>query len=103
MVHRTFALVVAGLVFAVAARFWRSEDAWARGLARWAAGLVVAQIALGMLTIVTFKELTSVTGHLLVAALLLAALVSLLVRTRSAPAGAAQPSPAPAELAGAKL
>jgi len=47
-------------------------------------------MALGVLTILTFKDLLPVTGHLLFAALLLADLVSLLALTR--PAEAAQPA-----------
>jgi heme A synthase len=41
--------------------------------------LAVLQIVLGVLTISTFKDLLPVTAHLLVAALLLADLVSLVV------------------------
>ena len=45
---------------------------------------VLVQMALGVLTILTFKDLLPVTGHLLFAALLLADLVSLLALTRPA-------------------
>ena len=47
--------------------------------------LVVVQIALGVLTITTFKDLVPLTAHLLVGALLLADYVSLLALTRAAP------------------
>ena len=55
-------------------------------------------MALGVLTILTFKDLLPVTGHLLFAALLLADLVSLLALTRPAegPEPARQPVGAPA-------
>ena len=60
-------------------------------LLAWAGpALAAAQIALGVLTILTFKDLLPVTAHLLVAALLLADLVSLLVLTR--PAEAPEPA-----------
>ena len=81
MAHRAFALAVTALVMLVSARLWRAPDPASRRLARAAPALVVLQIALGILTIVTFKELLSVTGHLLVGALLLSTFVSLLVRT----------------------
>jgi heme A synthase len=59
--------------------------------------LVAAQIALGILTILTFKDLVPVTA-LLVAGLLLSDLVSLLVLTRpaEAPQAARQALGAPA-------
>jgi len=82
MAHRAFAFVVAALVIATAVKLWSSADLWSRALARVSAALVAVQIALGVLTIVTFKELFSVTGHLLVAALLLGTYVALLVRAR---------------------
>jgi heme A synthase len=84
MVHRALALIVAALIVAVAARLWNTADAWTRRLARGSTALVAVQIALGVLTIVTFKELLSVTGHLMVGAMLLGTFVSLLVRTRVA-------------------
>jgi heme A synthase len=89
MAHRAFALVVAALVVLSAARIWKTaRDRWTRGLALFAPALVAAQIALGVLTILTFKELVSVTGHLLVGALLLGCYVALLARARTL--GAAQ-------------
>ena len=71
MAHRAFALVVLALVV------WSSLKV--RGPLRWAGpALVVVQITLGVLTILTFKDIVPLTGHLLVGALLLADYVSLL-------------------------
>jgi heme A synthase len=93
MLHRALAFVVLALVCWNAARLARE----ARGLVKllaWAGpALVVSQIALGTLTILTFKDLVPVTAHLLVAALLLGDLVSLLALTR--PAEAPQPAREP--------
>jgi len=77
MAHRAFALVVLALVVWNAARIFRAGQA--RALALAGPALAVLQIALGVLTITTFKDLVPVTAHLLVAALLLADLVSLVV------------------------
>jgi len=57
--------------------------------------LTLVQIALGVFTISTFKELVVVTGHLFVAASMLGILVMLLASTRQqtstfAPAGSRQ-------------
>src|SRR5712692_2489332 len=90
MLHRAVAFAVLALVCWNAVRLARSATGVVRVLA-WAGPLLVAaQIALGILTILTFKDLLPVTAHLLVAALLLADLVSLLVLTR--PAEAPQPA-----------
>jgi heme A synthase len=86
MAHRAFAFVVLGLVFWSSLRIARSSRGLARALAWIAPALVVVQIALGILTIATFKDLVPVTAHLLVAALLLADYVALLAMTRE-PAG----------------
>jgi heme A synthase len=77
MAHRAFALVVLVLVGWNAARAFRAGRARALVLA--GPALVVLQIVLGVLTISTFTDLVPVTAHLLVAALLLADLVSLVV------------------------
>src|SRR5713101_4732449 len=91
MLRRAVALAVLALVCWNAVRLARGATGVVRVLA-WAGPLLVAaQIALGILTIVTFKDLLPVTAHLLVAALLLADLVSLLVLTR--PAEAPPPTP----------
>ncbi|GAC1339859.1 MAG: COX15/CtaA family protein [Myxococcales bacterium] len=83
MAHRAFALVVAVLALALAARVLRVGGIRrnVRALARALPVLVAAQIALGWLTISTLKELVPVTSHLLVAALVFADCVSLLVLT----------------------
>ncbi|HET9751447.1 MAG TPA: hypothetical protein VFP52_00735, partial [Myxococcales bacterium] len=78
---RAFAFVVAALVV------WSSMKL--RGLWRWVGpALVLIQITLGVLTILTFKDLVPLTGHLLVGALLLADCVALLALTRAEPARA---------------
>jgi heme A synthase len=80
MAHRAFAFVVAALVI------WSSLKI--RGPQRIVGpALVLIQIALGVLTILTFKDLLPLTAHLLVGALLLADYVSLLVVSRPAPSG----------------
>lgn len=81
MAHRAFAFAVLALV---GWNGWRLRErapflAWAGPL------LVALQIALGILTILTFKGLVPLTAHLLVAALLLADQVALLTH---------QPAPA---------
>ena len=82
MAHRAFALVVLGLVCWSSLRLARSSRGLIRALAWTAPALVLAQIALGILTILTYKDLVPVTAHLLVAALLLADYVALLAMTR---------------------
>ena len=90
MFHRALAFVVAALAFLVSLRFWRSPDPRTRRLARGLPVLVLVQIALGVFTILTFKELIVVTGHLLVGALVLASYVGLLgsTGTRAVPSTA---------------
>jgi len=82
MAHRAFALVVLGLVCWSSLRLARSSRGVTRALAWIAPALVLVQIGLGILTILTFKNLVPVTAHLLVAALLLADYVALLAMTR---------------------
>jgi len=98
MLHRAVAFAVLALVLWNAARLARGATGVVKLLAWAGPALVVAQIALGVLTILTFKDLLPVTAHLLVAALLLADLVSLLVLTRpaEAPEPAREPLGAPA-------
>jgi len=88
MAHRAFALVVLGLVCWSSLRVARSSRGLIRALAWIAPALVLVQIGLGILTILTFKDLVPVTAHLLVAALLLADYVALLAMTR-------EPAPVP--------
>ena len=103
MAHRAFAFVVAALVCVAALRAWRAAgiDRTARLLALAAPALVLLQIALGVATILTFKDLLPVTAHLFVAALLFAAQVALLARgkVREASAAAAATPVLRAELA----
>lgn len=94
MLHRALGLLVLGLVCWSSARAFRSSTVSLRALALLGPALVAGQIALGVLTITTFKELLPLTAHLLVAALLLADQVALLALTRP------EPHPAP-RLAGA--
>ena len=81
MVHRSFALLVAALVVLVGLRAAREAAAVGDRAARLVAlalpALVAVQLALGVLTIWSLKELWTVTAHLLVAALLLAGCVAL--------------------------
>ena len=91
MAHRAFAIVVLGLVCWSSLRVVRSSRGLIRALAWIAPALVLAQIALGILTILTFKDLVPVTAHLLVAALLLADYVALLAMTQ-------EPAPVPLSL-----
>jgi len=92
MLHRAFAFVVLGLVCWTALRVGRAATGPVRALAFGAPVLALIQIALGVLTITTFKDLVPVTAHLLVAALLLADCVGLLALTRRAPQHAAAPA-----------
>ena len=84
MLHRALAFAVLALVCWNAVQLARGTRGLVRVLAWAGPALAALQIALGVLTILTFKDLVPVTAHLLVAALLLADLVSLLVLTRPA-------------------
>jgi len=88
MAHRAFAFVVLGLVAWTSVRVARSSRGAVRALALFAPVLVLVQITLGVLTILTLKDLVPLTGHLLVGALLLADCVALLALTRAEPAAA---------------
>jgi heme A synthase len=85
MLHRAFAFLVFALVVWSSLRLVRVGSGMVRLLAWAAPVLVLLQMALGVLTITTFKDLVPVTAHLLVAALLLADSVALLALTRRAP------------------
>jgi len=82
MAHRAIAFVVLGLVCWSSLRVARSSRGLIRALAWAAPALAVVQIGLGILTILTFKDLVPLTAHLLVAAQLLADYVGLLAMTR---------------------
>ncbi|TMB31149.1 MAG: hypothetical protein E6J61_10990 [Deltaproteobacteria bacterium] len=92
MAHRAFAFVVLGLVAWNAAAAFRAGRV--RPLALAGPALAVLQIVLGVLAITTFKDLVPLTAHLLVAALLLADVVSLAVL--AGPSRARVPAEAPA-------
>jgi heme A synthase len=101
MVHRTFAFVAFALVLVAGLRAARAAkaagDLWTGRAALLLPALLAVQITLGILTIWSLKELWTVTGHLFVAALLLAGLVALWTRARltaaaPGPALAAEPS-----------
>jgi heme A synthase len=92
MAHRAFAFVVLALVVWTAVRVARTAKGPLRALAFAAPALAFLQLALGVLTITTFKDLVPLTGHLLVAALLLADCVALLAATRRAPAAESAPA-----------
>src|SRR5207253_10698096 len=91
MLHRAVAFAVLALVVWNAVRVARGASGVVRILAWAGPVLVVLQIALGVLTIATFKDLVPVTAHLLVAALLLADYVALLAMTQ-------EPAPVPLSL-----
>lgn len=89
MAHRALALVVLGLVCWTSLSIARRAPGPLRVLALAAPVLVLLQIALGVATILTFKDLVPLTAHLLVGALLLADCVALLALTRPLEARAA--------------
>jgi len=92
MAHRAFAFVVLALVCWSALRIARASRGLVRALAWTGPALVVVQIALGVITILTFKDLVPLTAHLLAGALLLADFVALLALTRHAPALESSPA-----------
>lgn len=92
MAHRAFAFVVLALVCWSALRIARASRGPVRALAWTGPALVVVQIALGVITILTFKDLVPLTAHLLAGALLLADFVALLALTRHAPALESSPA-----------
>jgi cytochrome c oxidase assembly protein subunit 15 len=101
MVHRVLGVIVGVAVGWLCWRTWKEPRAGAgvRWLSTFSAFLVVVQIVLGILTVLWSRELVTMTVHSSVAAVLLAAVVSLywlanprprLVepRSREAPSGA---------------
>ncbi|HXN56497.1 MAG TPA: COX15/CtaA family protein [Myxococcales bacterium] len=97
MAHRAFAFVVGALAVAVAVQVSRAAGPrrLLRALALSLPALVAAQIALGVLTISTFKDLVPVTAHLLFGALVFADCVSLVVLTAPASPAVREDLPAP--------
>jgi cytochrome c oxidase assembly protein subunit 15 len=84
MAHRAFAFIVLALVAVSSWRTARNAASVVRALAVAAPLLVLVQIALGIATILTFKDLVPLTAHLVVGALLLCCEVSLLALTSAA-------------------
>jgi heme A synthase len=83
MLHRAFALAIFAFLIVNAVRVWRASDrVGLRALAVGAPLLASLQIALGIFSITTFRDILPVTAHLGVAALLLADLVTLHLLTR---------------------
>lgn len=95
MAHRALGLVVGALALMLCARLARAAGArrLVRGLALSLPVLVAGQIALGLLTIWTLKEIVPVTAHLLVGALVFADCVSLAVLTSPASSAAREGAP----------
>jgi heme A synthase len=77
MLHRIFAVVLGTYVVAVAVALRSAPDPRVARLARLAAGLVLVQITLGVLSVLSLLALSAVTLHLGVAALLLACNVAI--------------------------
>ncbi len=100
LAHRTWALVVAGMIFYTSWRIRRDHPAL-RSVNRNAAvlvGLVVVQVTLGILTILTERQPTITTMHVAVGAVTLMTSLLLTVRTRhlvAAPSTAGEPARAP--------
>ena len=84
MAHRAFAFIVLALVAVSSWRTVKATTGLVRVLAIAAPLLVLVQIALGIATILTFKDLVPLTAHLLAGALLLCCEVSLLALTSAA-------------------
>lgn len=82
--HRLFGVITAMAVIAVSVAALRAADgnALVRRLALVAPGLVVAQVALGVMSVVSALEVVTVTAHLGGGALLLATFVSMYLSAR---------------------
>jgi cytochrome c oxidase assembly protein subunit 15 len=102
MIHRLMALVILLAVAAVAAQAWRQLGG-RDGLARLATGwllLIVAQVGLGIATILTNKAADIATLHVMVGALSLVAGALWCVVAFARSAGAAECAPAGSLCAG---
>jgi protoheme IX farnesyltransferase len=88
VLHRMNALVVAGLVIVSSIATFRHarRRVSLRALALLAPALVLAQIALGVLSVLTFLDLVTVESHLAVATALLATQIGVVLAGRPAPA-----------------
>jgi heme A synthase len=86
--HRVLAVIAALVVIAMAVRIWRGETSpRTRKLAALATGLVLAQVGLGVASVLTVLSVLPVSLHTLFAASLLASLVWLatVARTEDSP------------------
>jgi heme A synthase len=90
--HRVLAVLAALYVIALAVRVWRGETSpRARKVAALAAGLVLAQVGLGIASVLTVLSVLPVSLHTLFAASLLASLVWLATIARAT--AAVDPAP----------
>jgi heme A synthase len=90
--HRVLAVVAALFVIVMAVRIWRGEtSSRTKKLSALAAGLVVAQVGLGVASVLTVLSVLPVSLHTLFAASLLASLVWLATIARTAEAPSAAP------------
>lgn len=95
--HRVLGVIAAIAVLSLAVRGARSRaPAAVRSWSKWAAALVLLQVALGVLSVWSRLAVLPVSLHTLVAASLLATLVHLTVTGRVARTGAPPPRPTPA-------
>jgi cytochrome c oxidase assembly protein subunit 15 len=81
--HRSWALVVAGLVLATAAAAFRSRRPGLRRTAVALSGVVLVQISLGAMTVLSRKSVAITTAHVATGALLLGTAVALCVASMS--------------------
>jgi heme A synthase len=79
MAHRIFAAVVLGFVLYTSVVAFRASRSW---LAIAAPLIVVVQMSLGLLTILTYRDIVPLTAHLAVAGLLLADVLALHLLSR---------------------
>ena len=93
VLHRLNALVVAGLVIASSIVTWREarDRTGLRALALIAPVLVLVQLALGVLSVLTFLDLVTVESHLGVATALLATQIAVVLGGRAVDLAAAPP------------
>jgi cytochrome c oxidase assembly protein subunit 15 len=99
MIHRGFGVVVAIVTTIAAIQVLRHAREWPalRTLALVAPILVLAQVALGIYTVLTFRSVPVAVGHFAGAASLWALWISALLMTRKRTASAVSATYAPAE------
>jgi heme A synthase len=105
MLHRALGVLVGLAIFWLAWRVFRGGGtAWMKRLSALASAGVVAQVALGFLTITSFRDLALMTAHSSLGAALLACLWSLAWLARPVPVagsaveGGREPAPAAAKV-----